>query len=104
MKVLCALVFCFLLSACGQTGPLYMPGKATGVHKKDEFVLGNNQDKQKETPAAKSGDKNTTKPPAAETTTNSDTSVTKSADDSTTPDENSEPLGEEDTAPPGTVQ
>jgi predicted small lipoprotein YifL len=30
-----------LLSACGQTGPLYMPGTASGIHKKDEFILGN---------------------------------------------------------------
>ncbi len=40
----CIIMICagsILLSACGQTGPLYMPGTATGVHKKDVFILGN---------------------------------------------------------------
>lgn len=81
MKIACLLLWIVLLSACGQTGPLYMPGKATGIHKKDQFILGNSQKA------------NTTSP-----------NVVDTADDSTAPDENSAPLGEEDKDPPGAVQ
>lgn len=106
MKIGYAFLLVIFLSACGQTGPLYMPGTATGVHKKDEFVLGNSQQNQKK-PAAT---KNTT-PPAASTTTppkpetiNEDTSVAKSADNSTTPNEDNTPLAGADAAVPGEVQ
>ena len=44
-KILGILLSAALLSACGQSGPLYMPGEATGVHKKDVFVLGGDQSK-----------------------------------------------------------
>ena len=81
MKIACLFLLSVLLSACGQTGPLYMPGKATGVHKKDQFILGNSQKP------------NTTSPGVADT-----------ADNSTAPDEDSAPLGGQDTAPPGTVE
>lgn len=104
MKSWCALLLSILLSACGQTGPLYMPGTATGVHKKDEFVLGDHQQESKKAPVAK----NTTKP-AAETTqptatTNSDTSVATSADSSIAPNEDSTPLGGQDPEPQGAVR
>jgi len=114
MKIGYVLLLSVLLSACGQTGPLYMPGTATGVHKKDEFVLGDSQSDQQKTPATM---QKTTKPaaaaakpateaaqPLANATVNSDTSATQSADSSTAPNEDSTPLGEEDPAPPGTVQ
>lgn len=81
MKIVCLFLLSLLLFACGQTGPLYMPGKATGIHKKDQFIL---SDSQKT---------NGTSPSVADT-----------ADDSTAPDENSVPLGGEDKDPPGTVQ
>ncbi len=114
MKIGYALLLSVLLSACGQTGPLYMPGTATGVHKKDEFVLGNSQSDQQK---AASTMQKTTKPaatvakpatnatpPVANAPVNSDTGTTQSADSSTAPNEDSTPLGEQDPAPPGTVQ
>lgn len=52
-----------LLSACGQSGPLYMPGEATGVHKKDVFVLNTDQSKP-QTPPAKEHITDKTKPAA----------------------------------------
>ncbi len=46
-KIVGMILSVILLSACGQSGPLYMPGEAIGVHKKDVFVLGNDQTKPK---------------------------------------------------------
>jgi predicted small lipoprotein YifL len=66
-KILGTLLSAALLSACGQSGPLYMPGEATGVHKKDVFVLGNDQSKP-QTPATQKNTQDKTKPKANTTT------------------------------------
>lgn len=114
MKIGYALLLSVLLSACGQTGQLYMPGTATGVHKKDEFVLDNSQSDQQKAPttmqkttkSAATVAKPATNPaqPVANAAVNSDTSTAQSGDSSTAPNEDSTPLGEQDPAPPGTVQ
>jgi predicted small lipoprotein YifL len=76
-KILGILLSAALLSACGQSGPLYMPGEATGVHKKDVFVLGDNQSKP-QTPVTQKNTQDKTKPEADTTTTPpvSDTTTT----------------------------
>ncbi|MCD6046028.1 MAG: hypothetical protein K0R48_1191 [Gammaproteobacteria bacterium] len=61
VKILSVLIISALLSACGQSGPLYMPGQATGVHKKDVFLL--NSDKT-QTPAVKESTQDKAKPAA----------------------------------------
>ena len=68
VKILGVLLSATLLSACGQSGPLYMPGEATGVHKKDVFVLGNNQSKP-QIPATQKNTQDKTKPETNTTTT-----------------------------------
>jgi predicted small lipoprotein YifL len=77
VKILGVLLSAALLSACGQSGPLYMPGEATGVHKKDVFVLGNDQSKP-QTPATQKNTQDKTKPEVSTTTTPpvSDTTTT----------------------------
>ena len=68
VKILGSLLSVALLSACGQSGPLYMPGLATGVHKKDVFVLGGDQSKP-QTPVTQKNTQEKTKPEAETTTT-----------------------------------
>ncbi len=67
VKILGSLLSVALLSACGQSGPLYMPGQATGVHKKDVFVLGGDQSKP-QTPVTQKNTQEKTKPEASTTT------------------------------------
>jgi predicted small lipoprotein YifL len=83
VKISTVLMISALLAACGQSGPLYMPGQATGVHKKDVFLLNsdgtevqtstvkdNAQDKtQDKTKPAANAPQTTSTPTAAETTT-----------------------------------
>jgi len=79
VKIVWVTLISAVLSACGQSGPLYMPGQATGVHKKDVFVLDDNPATQAKTPATKSKAPDTTKP-APKT---SSTAPTPAASDST---------------------
>ena len=53
MKKIVILIILFLpyalLVGCGQDGPLYLPGQAKGIHKKDEFLLYPSQDDKQDT-------------------------------------------------------
>lgn len=83
-KILGVLMSVALLSACGQSGPLYMPGQATGVHKKDVFVLNNDQSKP-QTSAAKENTADKTKPAANTATTTTQTIAAPPVSDTTIP-------------------
>ncbi len=64
VRILMLLMSGIMLSACGQSGPLYRPGQATGAHKKDVFVLGDDQSKPKSKSAATADNtENKVKPP-----------------------------------------
>ncbi len=63
VKISSMLIIGTLLVACGQSGPLYMPGQATGVHKKDVFLL-NSDGTEVQTSATKDNTQDKTKPAA----------------------------------------
>lgn len=68
IKISSALLFTALLAGCGQSGPLYMPGHATGIHKKDEFIFGGDQNSSKK-PAPAATKEQSTPPKAVNTPT-----------------------------------
>lgn len=84
------LLLSVLLSACGQSGPLYMPGHATGVHKKDVFLL-NSDGTEVATPAAKDNTQSKTQPAANTAQINSTPAATNTTTQETAKTEQSKP-------------